>query len=201
VPAVRLVRPRRASSAARQARAVLLFALLAVAGRAWAQAPTDEAQVKAAFVYNFLKFVDWPAGATQRSDDPLVVAIIGDGPTADAVAGFLATKRVGDRPIVVRHLAWDQLLTGAHAAFVSENDSRKLRRIFDMAAGAAVLSIGEGHDFTMQGGMISLLIEQRRVRFDIGIDAADAARLRISSRLLALGHVVHVPPRGSGEVP
>jgi len=168
---------------------VLLLGLLACAGTAQAQAPAEESQIKAAFVYNFLKFVDWPS-ASRRADESLVVAIIGEGPTADAVVAFLTTKRVGDRPIVIRHLTWDQSLVGIQAAFVSENDAKKLRRIFDAAAAAGVLSIGESREFASRGGVIGLLVEERKVRFDIDTEAADAAHLRISSKLLALGRVV-----------
>lgn len=181
--------------------AAVLFVLLAIAGRVQAQAPADEAQVKAAFVYNFLKFVDWPGNASRRADDPLVVAIIGEGLTADAVAAFLATKRVGDRPIVIRHLAWDQSLVGIHAAFVSESDAKKLHRVFDAATAAAVLSIGESREFASRGGVIGLLVEERKVRFDIDTEAADAAHLRISSKLLALGRVVRSNKTPVAETP
>jgi YfiR/HmsC-like len=181
--------------------AAVLLVLLLMSSRAQAQVPADEAQIKAAFVYNFLKFVDWPATASRRFDDPLVVAIIGEGPTADAVATLLATKRVGDRPIVIKHLTWDQPLTGVQAAFVSEPDSKRLRRVFEAAASATVLSIGESSDFALRGGMIGLVIEDRKVRFDIDTDAADAARLRISSKLLALGRVVHSSKGAAGETP
>jgi hypothetical protein len=181
--------------------AALLLVLLAIACRAQAQVPADEAQVKAAFVYNFLKFVDWPEGVARRSDDPLVVAIIGEGSTADAVAAFLATKRVGDRPVVVRHLAWDQPLAGVQAAFVSESDVKRLRRVLDAAAASAVLSIGESHAFASRGGVIGLVVEERKVRFDIDTDAADAAHLRISSKLLALGRVVRANKSVVGESP
>jgi hypothetical protein len=181
--------------------AAVLFVLLAIAGRVQAQAPADEAQVKAAFVYNFLKFVEWPENSARRADDPLVVAIIGEGSTADAVAAFLVTKRVGERPVVVRHLAWDQPLVGVQAAFVSEGDVKKLRRVFDAAAAAAVLSIGESNAFASRGGVIGLLVEERKVRFDIDTDAAEAAHLRISSKLLALGRVVRANKSVVSETP
>jgi YfiR/HmsC-like len=181
--------------------AALAFALLAIGARAPAQAPADEAQIKAAFVYNFLKFVDWPGTPSRRSDEALVVAIVGEGTTADAVAAFLATKRVGDRPILVRRLLWDQSFAGVNAAFVSEDDPKKLHRIFDAAAGAAVLSIGESPNFAARGGVIGLLVEERRVRFDIDTDAADASRLHISSKLLALGRVIRSGKSGTGETP
>jgi hypothetical protein len=181
--------------------AAVLVALLVLANGTQAQAPAEEAQIKAAFVYNFLKFVDWPDAASRRADDPLVVAIIGEGSTADAVAAFLAAKHVGDRPIVIRHLAWDQSLAGVHAAFVNEGDPRKLHHIFDAASGAAVLSIGDLHDFAARGGVIGLVVEERKVRFDIDTEAADVAGLRISSKLLALGRVVRSGRNNAADTP
>jgi YfiR/HmsC-like len=167
-----------------------LLVLVLLGSPARAQAPADEAQIKAAFVYNFLKFVEWPHDASARVTDPLVVVIVGDGPTAGAVEEFLTTKRVGERAIAIKHLAWDQSLAGVHAAFVSEDDPRRLRRVLEAASSAGVLSIGEGADFASNGGVIALLLVDRRVRFDIDVDAATAARLHVSSKLLALGHVV-----------
>ena len=176
--------------------AALVFALLAFGVRAQAQVPADEAQIKAAFVYNFLKFVDWPEAAAHRADEPVVVAIVGEGTTAEAVATFLAARHVGDRPIVIRRLLWDQSLAGVNAVFVSEGDPKKLRRLLDAAATAAVLSIGESPNFASRGGVIGLLVEERRVRFDIDTDAADAAGLHVSSKLLALCRVIRSAKNG-----
>jgi hypothetical protein len=188
--------------AGQRSRATLLLVLTLLLGsRAGAQAPAGEAQIKAAFVYNFLKFVEWPYDASARATDPLIVVIVGDGPTAGAIEEFLATKRVGERAITIRHLAWDQSLVGVHAVFVSEDDPRRLRRVLEAAASAGVLSIGEGAGFASNGGVIALLLVDRRVRFDIDIDAATAARLRISSKLLALGHVVRSSGGGSVGAP
>jgi hypothetical protein len=81
----------------------------------------SESQVKAMFVYNFLKFVEWPV-VSHRPGDPFVVLIIGDGPTADATEQFLASKTIGDQKVFVRRTRWDQSLEGARAAFVVESD-------------------------------------------------------------------------------
>jgi hypothetical protein len=172
--------------------AAVALAWLTLAAPVLAQAGlTGEAQVKAAFVYNFLKFVVWPEGAFDGPDDPLVVALVGDGPTAEATAHFLSAKQVGSRPLVVRRVAWDQALAGVHAVFVAESDVDKLRRIFAAASTARVLSIGEGASFAAGGGVIALVVEERKVRFDIDMAAARTAGLTVSSKLLALTRVVH----------
>jgi hypothetical protein len=175
-------------------RSLLLAALLPVAllvgAKAEAQAVMDESQVKAMFVYNFLKFVEWPVDVAAGAKDPFVVLIIGEGATADATEHFLESKTIGERLLVVRRIRWDQSLTGARAAFVVERDAKKLHHILDAAAAAGILTIGEGESFTTRGGVIGLLVEDRKVRFDVDTTAAQNAGLRVSSKLLALTRVV-----------
>jgi hypothetical protein len=158
----------------------------------------NESQVKAMFVYNFLKFVEWPADS-HRTGDPFVVLIIGEGPTADATEQFLESKTIGDQKIVVRRARGDQPFDGARAAFVVESDGKRLHRILDAAASAGVLTIGEGENFTTRGGVIALLVEDRKVRFDVDTTAAQVARLRVSSKLLALTHAVRSSTDRSGS--
>jgi hypothetical protein len=150
----------------------------------------SESEVKAMFVYNFLKFVEWPAHTPLGPGDPFVVLIVGEGPTADATERFLETRGIGDRPLFVRRVKWDQSLAGARAVFIVEQDPKKLRHVLDAAAPAGVLTIGEGDDFTTRGGVIALLVLDRKVRFDVDTSAAQTAGLRVSSKLLALTRVV-----------
>jgi hypothetical protein len=170
---------------------LLVLATLLFGVRVEAQAPMGESQVKAMFVYNFLKFVEWPVSTSVGAKDPFVVLIIGEGATADATEHFLESKTIGERPLLVRRTQWDQSLAGARAAFVVERDPKKLHRVFDAAAAAGVLTIGEGESFATQGGVIGLLVEDRKVRFDGDTSAAQIAGLRVSSKLLALTHAVH----------
>jgi hypothetical protein len=158
-----------------------------------------ESQVKAMFVYNFLKFVEWPVDSSIGVADPFVVVIIGEGATADATERFLESKTIGERPLVVRRTKWDESLAGARAAFVVERDAERLHRVLDAAATAGVLTIGEGESFTTHGGVIGLLVEDRKVRFDVDTTAAQTAGLRVSSKLLALTRVVHSSTDRSGS--
>lgn len=177
---------------------LFILAALLFGARGEAQSPMSESQVKAMFVYNFLKFVEWPAVA-HRSGDPFVVLIIGEGSTADATEQFLESKTIGDQKVHVRRTRWDQPLDGARAAFVVESDGKRLHRILDAAATAGILTIGEGEDFTERGGVIALLVEDRKVRFDVDTTAAQIARLRVSSKLLALTHAVRSSSDRSGS--
>jgi hypothetical protein len=178
---------------------LLVLAALLFGVRVEAQTPMGESQVKAMFVYNFLKFVEWPVDASAGAKDPFVVLIIGDGPTADATESFLESKTIGVRPVVVRRTQWDQPLKGARAAFVVERDQRRLRRVLDAATAAGVLTIGEGDDFTTRGGVIGLLVQDRKVRFDVDTTAAQSSHLRVSSKLLALTRTVRSSIDRSGS--
>jgi hypothetical protein len=159
----------------------------------------DESQIKARFVYNFLKFVEWPAYTMVTATDPFVVLVIGEGATADATASFLEARSIGDRPVVVRRIRWDQYLVGVQADFVVEGDAKKLHRVLDAASVAGVLTIGEGEEFASRGGVIALLVENRKVRFDVDTTAARNAGLRVSSKLLALTRNVRSSPDRSGS--
>jgi hypothetical protein len=101
--------------------------------------------------------------------------------------------------VVVRRTEWDQSLAGVRAALVVERDPKKLHRILDAAATAGVLTIGEGESFTTRGGVIALLIHDRRVRFDVDTSAAQSAGLRVSSKLLALTRAVRSSTDRSGS--
>jgi len=180
-------------------RRLLAVATLLLGVRLEAQTPMSESEVKAMFVYNFLKFVEWPSDTSLRAGDPFVVLIIGEGATADATERFLESKTIGERPLVVRRIRWDQSLAGGRAAFIVERDAKKLHRILDGAATAGVLTIGEGDSFTTRGGVIGLLVEDRKVRFDVDTSAAQKAGLRVSSKLLALTRVVHSSSDRSGS--
>ena len=179
----------------------LLLATLAFGTHAEAQIAADEAEVKAAFVFNFLKFVEWPADAFRDSADRIVVAIIGKSASAEATERFLASKQIGNRAVAIRPMHWDDSLDGVHALFVAEHDARRLRSVLNAAAAAGVLTIGDGEAFATQGGVIGLLVENRRVRFDIDADAARTARLRVSSKLLALARVVYPTTTAAGARP
>lgn len=178
---------------------VVVLAALLFGVRVQAQAPIGESEVKAMFVYNFLKFVEWPVDQAVGARDPFVVLIIGDGATADATERFLESKTIGERPLVVRRTQWDQSLAGVRAAFVVEKDPKKLHRILESAAASGVLTIGEGENFTTRGGVIALLVEDRKVRFDVDTSAAQTAGLKVSSKLLALTRAVRSSTDRSGS--
>jgi hypothetical protein len=152
-----------------------------------AQAQTsDEYQVKAAFLYNFAKFVDWPAEAFSGSGAQLVIGVVGDDPFGGALDQAINGKSIGGHSLTIRRLKWGQDLRSCHILFISSSERKRLPQIIQSVRGASVLTVGDVDGFNQQGGIINFVLESSKVRFEINARASDQVRLRISSKLLAL---------------
>lgn len=157
---------------------VLVLVLSAAAGL-HAQEVSLEYQLKAAYLYNFVKFVTWPSGA---GSGPLVICVAGRNPFGDALADTLRGETVGDRMLETRVISMPQ--AGCHVVFLP---SGVAAAPFLLAArGTPTLTVGESPGFIAQGGMVNFIAEGGRIRFEISAPAADQAELRISSHLLRL---------------
>lgn len=163
----------------------LLFVLLTSASSNEVKAQAaNEYQVKAAFILNFAKFVDWPSDAF-GDGGVLVVGIVGDDPFGGALDQLNGNTANGRRLRIRRFRRGDDL-RGCQILFISNSEGRQLGKIIDSIRGASVLTIGEMQHFNQSGGMIRFVIHNNKVRFEINAAAAGQARLRISSKLLAL---------------
>lgn len=161
--------------------------LLVAAGRAQT---TDEYHVKAAFIYNFAKFVEWPPQAFKGRADPITICILGKDPFGDALTQAVNGKAIEGKPFFVREIPDAQHAAGCHILFIVGSERKRLRSILDALRGAAVLTVGETDGFASEGGIINFKIDAGRVRLQINIDAAEHARLSISSKLLSLSEIV-----------
>jgi hypothetical protein len=166
----------------------LVLLSLAFAGGVQAQTPS-EYQVKAAFLYNFAKFVDWPADAFGGNGGQLIIGVVGDDPFGGALDQAIRGKSIGGHSLAVRRLKWGQDLRSCHILFVSSSERKRLPQIIQSLRGASVLTVGDVGEFNQQGGIINFILEANKVRFAINSRGADQARLRISSKLLALAKV------------
>ena len=165
----------------------LSLALLpAVDGSAQEQPPL-EYQVKAAFLFNFAKFVEWPPAAFADAKSPIVIGILGDNPFGEDLAKTVRDKTVNNRPITIkkefRSLAD---ATNCHILFISTSEKQRLPEIFKGLRGASVLTVGETDRFTETGGMINFVTGGNKIRFQINVEAAKSAGLKVSSKLLSL---------------
>ena len=151
---------------------------------------TNEYRVKADFLYNFAKFVDWPPSAFTTGNQALAICVYGRDPFGTAIEDALLGKTVGNRHVDLVRTTQFQDLSGCHVIFVSPSEREPTAALAARLKGRAVLLVGESEDFVASGGIIQFTIEDNRVRFVINPDAADRAGLKISSKLLALAKIV-----------
>jgi hypothetical protein len=153
------------------------------------EATIEEYQVKAAFLFNFAKFVEWPARAFKSAGSPIEICVLGPNPFGFTLANAVEGKTVGNRQFVIRDVRDAQQAGDCHIVFVSAAAwTQSQARLGDIKK-CCVLTVGETGEFIAGGGMINLRLEDARVRVEINPDAAERARLRISSKLLSLAEI------------
>jgi hypothetical protein len=150
---------------------------------------TKEYEVKAAFLYNFTKFVTWSA-PFQDAEETFVIAVVGENPFGDALA-VLDGKTVQGKPIVVRKVESLDSLKSCRMAFLSSSERSRLPAILQAAHAKNILTVGDMDRFASRGGVIGLVLRGDRVGFEINTDAARRAGLTVSSKLLSLAVAVH----------
>jgi hypothetical protein len=170
---------------------VLLSMLLAgAAGIARAQSNDDEYRVKAGFLFHFAQLVDWPAGTLTGAGNSLFLCTLGDDPFQGALESTVEGKAIGDRVIRIRHLKQPEDMQGCHILFLGNAQGKRIPMLLAGLRNAPVLTVGETPGFLGAGGMICFRLEDNKVRFDINLDAAQSAGLKIGSRLLFLAQMV-----------
>lgn len=179
----------------RQATGWLLHAacgliLLAGLQPADAQQATD-ASVKAAYLYNFLPYVDWPPAALTAAEVPLVVGIVGAEAVRTELQAIVAGRQVHGRPVFVRALAENDPLDGLHAVFVGRDAN--LPRLLERVRGRPILVITDSAQGREAGSMLNFVPVQGRIRFEAAPAAAERAGLKLGSRLLAVAERVLAP--------
>jgi hypothetical protein len=152
-------------------------------GDLYAQRPT-EYEVKAAFLYNFAKFVEWPTSYFTDSSEAVVIGILGKYPFGSDLEKTIQGKTVRGRRLIIKRFNRLQTYQDCHILFISSSEDRYLKFIFDKLKNRPVLSIGEMDGFLENGGIINFMMQENKVRFQINIDAARDAGLKISSRLI-----------------
>jgi hypothetical protein len=161
--------------------------------------PPTEAEIKAAFILNFAKFTDWPAQTFADENTPLTVGFVG---ADDAFAAFQAIssgKHVNGRKVTALHLGSAQNAPQCQILFLRWAKTDTPHTGLGIANDPGALSIGESEDFLKRGGMIRLFVEDNRIKFDVNVGAASRAKIRLSSKLLALARSVVDLPQPGGD--
>jgi hypothetical protein len=155
-----------------------------------------ESEIKAGFLYNFTKFVEWPTETFANPTAPFVVGVIGANPFGDLLTGAAAGKTVDGRAVLIKQFSHEENFAGCQILFVSSSETKRTAQILEKLNGASVLSVGEGDAFTQAGGMIAFIIEGNKVRLAINLEAAVAARIKISAKVIAVARLVGRQPQG-----
>ena len=186
---------RRRSNIARLALArCVLFATFVLATDPVTAELLSEAQIKAAFLYNFTRFVEWPEGAFATPQDPLVIGVFGeDGLTADLQA-IVAGRRVNGRAIIVRNVEDESDAAVAQVLFISAAVDARLDTLHGSLADRAVLTVGESSAFAASGGVILFVERGGKLRFEINMAAAARAQVKVSAELQKLATAVRSAP-------
>jgi hypothetical protein len=170
---------------------IALLALFMGANRLVAsEAPCSEYQVKALFLFNFAKYIDWPADAFSDTNTPIVIGVLGENKIGEKLNEFVKGKDVNGHEIVVRRIEKDSDFSQCHILFISGSEKKILPDILLKAKGKPVLTVGETDQFIPQGGIINFIKKEGKIRLEINIDSAGRSRLQISSKLLSVADVV-----------
>ena len=172
--------------------AVIAVSLLLAGSRGSgrAQSTEEEYRVKAAFIFHFAQLVDWPQETQTGEANSLFLCTIGEDPFQGALESTVAGKAVGNKIIRVRHLGSAQDMQACQILFFGRAQSKRIPTLLANLHNAPVLTVGESAGFLGAGGMICFVLDQNKVRFGINLDAAEAAKLKIGSRLLLLAQTV-----------
>lgn len=153
---------------------------------------TDEYQVKAAFLYNFAKFVEWPSGTPGRSNS-IAICVLGLNPFGRVLEDTVSGKAVDGKTFVVRRVSDGKTAALCQILFVSSSERTRLGAILGDLRTAHVLTVGETDSFIEEGGIINLRLDSGKVQIQININAAEQAGVRISSKLLSLAQIIKMP--------
>lgn len=157
-----------------------------------AQSPL-EYPLKAAFLYNLVKFVEWPGGG---NSGPIIVGLLGRNTFGGTLEQLFQGKDLDGRPLSVRYISRPEELKSCNVVFIAESEKDRLGEILGALKGTHALTVSEIERFAQRGGMIRLAMENQKVRFEVNVDRVSGARLQISARFLQLASVVHDPDSG-----
>ena len=157
----------------------------------------SEYVIKAAFLYNFAKFTEWPPESAGKADDPITLCVVGEDPFGNILNQTIEGKTVRGRRLVIWRLRSGEDLKGCQIAFIGSAERSQMQAIIERLKGAGVLTVGDREGFAALGGVINFKMVDNKVHFDVNVDAAERARLKISSKLLSLARIVKDGEKGT----
>jgi hypothetical protein len=177
---------------------VLVVALALLVGSSCARADSDaaiaESRIKAAFLFKFLGFIDWPPASFERADAPFVIGVLGAGTLGGELEQIAAGRQVDGHPVHVRLLGRGESAAGLQVLFVGRAETARVNAVAASADGLPVLVVSESDAAQVQGSAINFVVVDDKVRFDVALHPINRAGLKISARLLAVARAVQSDP-------
>ncbi|MDP4129766.1 MAG: YfiR family protein [Bacteroidota bacterium] len=155
-----------------------------------AQPPVPrEYRIKAAFLFNFTQFVDWPTASFSTADEPMVIGVLGENPFGAYLAETFSGEKVNGHPVLIQHYDHADEIKTCHILFVGLSDPKKSQEVISDLKERSILTISDMPGFLAQGGMIKFFMKDNNIRFEINLEATKAANLVLSSKLLRLAEI------------
>jgi len=167
---------------------VALFLFGAGKGNSAETGHPKEYELKAAFIYNFTKFIEWPTNTLGGTNEPFVIAVAGNSPCIAELEQIAKEKKVNGRDLVINTVKTPEAATRAQALFIPASEEARLKDW--LVKNPGLLTIGESDAFIRQGGMINFILEGEKIRFEINMEPVEAARLKISAQMQKLAKTV-----------
>jgi hypothetical protein len=155
--------------------------------------PVSERSVKAAFLYKFASYVEWPNSAS-AGDAPILIGVLGGGDFARELAEITAGRSVSNRPIRILRLDRNESANGLDILFIGDEMREELPRVLDATRQRPILTVTESAGAIAEGSVINFTVDAERVRFEVSLHAAELGQLRLNARLLAVAQAVYREP-------
>jgi hypothetical protein len=159
----------------------------------------SEYELKAAFLFNFAKFIEWPPEAFPDPKGPMILCVFDDDAFGVVLEGVVRVKTINGRELVVRRMKKGEAFAACQVAFIGTAENKKLPELLDALKGSTTLIVSDIPGSAERGGGIEFYLEDSKVRFSINVDAVQRAHLAISSRLLTLAKIVHDQAHAEGS--
>jgi hypothetical protein len=151
--------------------------------------PSPEYQVKAAFLYNFTRFISWPAASFRSANSPFIIGIIGNDPFGNYIEEIAKGEKVDGHPIMVQRYHNLKDVLNCHLLFIHSPATGKAKEIVALTGRKSILTVSDDEGFTQKGGMINFYRENNKIRFEVNIQAAKNADLELSSKFLGVAKI------------
>ncbi len=150
---------------------------------------SKEYQVKAAFLLNFTRFIEWPPSSFTSDQAPIVIGILGANPFGNYLNEIVTNEKVNTHPLIVQHYKSINDMKSCHILFINKLETEYLAQVPEILKERNILTVSDAPDFLRQGGMMLFFTKNNKIQFQINLDAVKTTKLDISSKLLRLAEI------------